>query len=430
MDVLPSNIILDIFSRVPAKCLARSRCVSKGWCKYINDRYLVIIHDQRVKEEPIPILYHFHCFSYYSVHSLCYHVVKSKRNATRRYNKKARVGTKQTGTAGHTYMSELKEDSFLEFLRKKPLSESSDVKIEVLGSCNGLMCLSQYEEYAPTMLNPFYPEDYAPTPLVVVHPLRKECYELPPLPMRFDKFTRGSCGLGFDSSTNTLKMVFVLHKHSAPACALVHVFGTNSWREIPKVPSYPIRGKAIFVNGCLHWLVSDLDFKAEHGGRNYVTWFDVEKEEFGLIESPKRMCDVWRNYSCDFDHLVDLNGEVGFVCASTMDVWVLKQKEWIPHYRFEKKRVPNGDIEVLGCWNKDGDILIRNTGRRKYEFFVYNLKSGVRHKTNIVVPFNGCQPNIFMHPNKLISTHGIGTNSFPVKKADFKRSCQHSLSCY
>nr|GEZ58108.1 hypothetical protein [Tanacetum cinerariifolium] len=58
MDRLPSKIILDIFSRVPIKYLARSRCVSKVWCKYIDDPYLVIIHDKRVVDEPTPILYY------------------------------------------------------------------------------------------------------------------------------------------------------------------------------------------------------------------------------------------------------------------------------------------------------------------------------------------------------------------------------------
>ncbi|GJT49233.1 F-box domain containing protein [Tanacetum coccineum] len=98
-----------------------------------------------------------------------------------------------------------------------------------------------------------------------MHPLRKECYELPPLSMRFDKtMLRDSCGLGFDSSTNTLKMVYVLCKSNMVSdntdvvkkdlCTMVHVLGTNLWREIPQVPSYPITGKAVFVKGCLHWL--------------------------------------------------------------------------------------------------------------------------------------------------------------------------------
>ncbi|GJR10471.1 retrotransposon protein, putative, ty1-copia subclass [Tanacetum coccineum] len=154
---------------------------------------------------------------------------------------------------------------------------------------------------------------------------------------------RESYGLGFDAFINTYKMVCVLLKEYAPPnkpdmvkknlCTMVHVFGTNSWREIPQVPSYPILGKAIFANGCLHWLVTYSDIKTEDGGRP-VIWFDVEKEEFGLIDPPKKNV--------------------------TMEVWVLnKQKEWVPHCRFEKETVPDGYIDVIGCWNKDGDILIK-----------------------------------------------------------------------
>ncbi|GKC23423.1 F-box domain containing protein [Tanacetum coccineum] len=191
MDRLPSNVMFDIFLRVPAKCLARSQCVSKP------------------KEGP--------------------------------------------------------------FLRKKPLSrsKSSIVRIEIRGSCNGLMCLSQ-------------DEDDIVTSLVVVHPLKKECYELPPLPMRFgSSMSRESCGLDFYASTNTLKMVCVLLKdHAVPPkdldmvrnnlCTMVHVFGRDSWQEIPKVPPYPISKGALFVNGCLHWLVSHIDIKTEDGERPVI----------------------------------------------------------------------------------------------------------------------------------------------------------------
>ncbi|PWA81028.1 F-box domain-containing protein [Artemisia annua] len=170
-------------------------------------------------------------------------------------------------------------------------------------------------------------------------------------------------------------------------CTMVHVFGTNSWTEIPKVPSYPVTGKTIFANGCLYWLVSHSDIKTD-GGRE-VIWFDVNKEEFGLIDPPKRMCDLWRKYSCYYDQLVDLNGEVGYVCSRTMDVWVLKHKEWVPHCRFEEETLPDGYTDV----NKDGDILIKTRGNGRYAFFVYNLKSGAFHKTNIAGRLDGCSPN-------------------------------------
>nr|GEW08194.1 hypothetical protein [Tanacetum cinerariifolium] len=221
--------------------------------------------------------------------SLCFHVIESK----------------QPGTIH--YVWEPKEGPFMEYLRKKPLFKYSLVRIQVRGSCNGLICLSQDDSHVITSL-------------VVIHPLRKECYELPPFPLCLgNDMRRVSCGLGFDAFTNTYKMVCVLLKEYAPPnkpdmvkknlCTMVNVFGTNSWREIPQVPSYPITGKAVFANGCLHWLVSHLDIKTKDGRR---------------------------------------------------EVWVMnKQKEWVPHCRFEKQTVPDGYIDVIGCWNKDGDILIK-----------------------------------------------------------------------
>nr|GEU96464.1 F-box domain-containing protein [Tanacetum cinerariifolium] len=291
-------------------------------------------------EEPTPILYHQHLSRDRTTRNLCFHVIESK----------------QPGTT--PYVWEPKEGPFLEYLHKKQLSKYSLVRIQVRGSCNGLIYLSQDDRHVITSL-------------VVIHPLRKECYELPPFLLCFENHMhRESYGLSFDAFTNTYKMVCVLLKEYAPPnkpdmvkknlCTMVHVFGTNSWREIPQVPSYPIRGKAIFANGCLHWLVSHFDIKTEDGGRE-VIWFNVNKEEFGLIDPPKRMCKLWSWYGCYYDHLVDLNGKVGYVCCRAMEVWVSnKQKEWVPHCRFKEEIVPDGlFIEVIRCWSKGGDILIK-----------------------------------------------------------------------
>lgn len=88
---------------------------------------------------------------------------------------------------------------------------------------------------------------------------------------------------------------------------------------------------------------------------------DVRKEEFGLIIPPK---SIWRLcYNNGYqDHLVDLNGEVGFVCIETNEVWVLKNKvEWVLQYRIDGLHdYLKGYIKVLGCWNKKGDILVKN----------------------------------------------------------------------
>ncbi|GJX58356.1 F-box domain containing protein [Tanacetum coccineum] len=214
MDRLHSSNMLDIFSRVPAKCLARSRCVSKVWCEYIDDRYLTTVHDKQVIEEPTPILYHTRLSQDGKFRSLCFHVIESKQT--------------ETGTPVY------------------------------------FMCLGKNDGYAVTSL-------------VVVHPLKKECYKVPPLPMRFDlSMFRESCGLGFDASTNTLKIVCVLLK--------------------------------------------------DHGAVG-------NRKNLG-DDPPKRMCDIWRGHnSCIDDHLVDLNGEVGFVCVRTMEIWLAL---WMMLNQYEK----------------------------------------------------------------------------------------------
>ncbi|GKD06878.1 hypothetical protein Tco_1186563 [Tanacetum coccineum] len=144
----------------------------------------------------------------------------------------------------------------------------------------------------------------------MVDPLMKECYEFPLFPLRFDKLMRReSCGLGFDTSTNT--------------------------------------------------------------GR------------------------------CWSDHrLVNLNGEVRYGCTMTMEFSLLNhKKEWVPHCRFKQEIVPCGFIkDVIGCWNKDGDILIKSIdGYPLHAFYLYNWGSDVLHMTNLTGL--GTCPGIFMYPN-------------------------------
>nr|GEY22299.1 hypothetical protein [Tanacetum cinerariifolium] len=102
------------------------------------------------------------------------------------------VSLKQPGTTH--YVLEPKEGPFLQYSCKEPLYTFSRFEIQVQGSCNGLMCLSQDDGYVITSL-------------AVVHPLRKEFYELPSFPLRIGRAWAQCSGLGFDTSANTWKMV-------------------------------------------------------------------------------------------------------------------------------------------------------------------------------------------------------------------------------
>ncbi|GKD73651.1 hypothetical protein Tco_1331933 [Tanacetum coccineum] len=152
-------------------------------------------------------------------------------------------------------------------------------------------------------------DGYVITSLAVDHSLRKECYELPPFPLRFDSgMDRESCGLRFDTSTNTWKMVCVLLKEYAP----------------PDKPDMVKKNLCtmpyLLMAVCFGWLV--------------------------ILTSKPEMVEE----NCYYNRLVDLNGKVGYVGTETMEFWLLNhKKEWVPHCRFKEEIVPNGFIPFGFC---------------------------------------------------------------------------------
>ncbi|GJR10470.1 retrotransposon protein, putative, ty1-copia subclass [Tanacetum coccineum] len=111
----------------------------------------------------------------------------------------------------------------------------------------------------------------------------------------FMRIRRESCGLGFDTFTNTWKMVCVLLKEDAP-------------------PDKPHMVKPyLLIAVCIGWPAI-------------------------LTSKPKMVEDRYQ--------VVDLNGEVRYVCTRTMEVWLLnRKKEWVPHYQFKEEIVPHGHID-------------------------------------------------------------------------------------
>ncbi|MFS7926618.1 putative F-box associated interaction domain-containing protein [Helianthus anomalus] len=110
---------------------------------------------------------------------------------------------------------------------------------------------------------------------------------------------------------------------------MVHVLGTHSWRKIPQVPSYPITSEGVFANGCLHWLAVCKRDKFP------IIRFDMKTEKFWLIKSPRKITTGLIRV-----HLVDLHGQVGFlymVMDYIVEVWVLKERQWVMHCKFEPK---------------------------------------------------------------------------------------------
>ncbi|XP_071717837.1 F-box protein At2g23160-like [Rutidosis leptorrhynchoides] len=404
-EELPVDSIYNILSRLPLNSLARFQCVSKVWCKYINDPYLEIMHAKRAMKDPTILI----------MFQLNYVIANLKfwRNASTSTSLSMLVTKEEKNSSTQVVITTKNNNPpYMEFPSKDSDSRFMVEDSIILGSCKGLMISSQ----DPPRKN--NNNNNNKTVLLVINPLKKECYKLPPIKIWSCTsvfYEREVCGLGFDDSTNTYKMVCVVLRNQNKIrsyvdddddvvkddlCTMVHVLGggtgdsSSSWREIPQVPPYPISGEAVFANGCLHWLVSYQLKYWPSGVPRKVICFDMTKQEFGLIDPPRTLA-VWAK-----EHLVDLDGQLGLVYDDVsgrkhcIEVWLLnpETKCWVIHCRFNKKPPfpRNQFMKVIGYWNKDaGDLLITDGCRAR--LFIYRLKQGVLHEANLFYENNNAR---------------------------------------
>lgn len=242
--------------------------------------------------------------------------------------------------------------------------------------CNGLLCFTKI---------------YDDRVLVLFNPLRQEVIALPPHTASLIPGKR-KYGLGFDSSTNTYKVVRVFIRGgchgnlSFNLGAEVYTLGTSSWRPISKGPPCRLAGRPIFACGALHW-------DALKG--KYIVSFDVGKEEFGSISPPKY-------YSSS--HLLDLGGNLAMVDRSFdshIEIWVMKEykkREWVKEYKIDINPplgiLDDSWVEVIGLW-EFGEILLRY----RESFISYNLKTGVKRYIEIL----GHDVEVLYHMGSLLS---------------------------
>ncbi|XP_071732946.1 uncharacterized protein [Rutidosis leptorrhynchoides] len=232
-DELPVDSIYNILSRMPVKSLARFQCVSKVWCKYINDPYLEIMHAKRAMKDPtMLIMVQLDRFPKYPYTLLSMLVTKEEEEES------AAAG----GSTHDEVVITTKDPPYMEFC-SKDWGSRFIVQDIILGSCKGLMISSQDHLNPPHNNNNNVDDDT--TVLLVINPLKKECYKLPPIKIwscTSLHHEREACGLGFDESTNTYKMVCVVLRNQEnmisrdydddvvkeDLCTMIYVLGTDS----------------------------------------------------------------------------------------------------------------------------------------------------------------------------------------------------------
>ncbi|KAL6513168.1 hypothetical protein OROGR_020654 [Orobanche gracilis] len=192
-----------------------------------------------------------------------------------------------------------------------PVLCSDDEYTDIVGSCNGLICLCKDHNFA------------------LWNPCTGKYEKIPNPDFHFEHVSNVfhclTHGLGYDPSADDYKIVSILQQHNRLKGGTVHtavqVYSskTKSWKQIQHFcyfVCYPCNG--VFTSGALHWVarqVPDL-----YSSSNLLIAFDLGVEKCRVVKQP--------NYvDTDFHMSLGLlGGSLCFLChypKESFDLWVM-----------------------------------------------------------------------------------------------------------
>ncbi|THG08426.1 hypothetical protein TEA_006531 [Camellia sinensis var. sinensis] len=282
---LPSQIILEILSRLPVKTLFLCQLVSKHWLSLISDPHFVNLHLSR---SPVSLLLKpFYC--------------------NRRSNQLHLVDL-QTLHKIPPREAQLKLNPKINF----PL-----LGCHIVNSYNGLLCLC-----------------FNDSEIFVCNPILGDYIVLPWTTYDGIKYHRTVNALGFSPKTNQYKGIqFFLQRvlesfdpfteletYRDEAKAKIYTIGEGLWRNIGSVPYYLTNHSFnSFVNGALHWLNFACD------SPDVICCFDFGSEQFRVVPEPPEF-GLHKEFH---DHirvgvLEDCLSICDFSSPLRIDIWLMK----------------------------------------------------------------------------------------------------------
>ncbi|XP_058210461.1 F-box protein At3g07870-like [Rhododendron vialii] len=348
---IPHYILMEILSKLPMTTLSNCRCVCSYFRDLISDPQFAQLHLSRSQPS---LFLRSYCSnsSMYLVESIHPCVVDS------------------VGDVHIPY------DTLLKF---KPKSEAPAKGLEVLSSCDGLICF-----YGPRTYNPY----------VVCNPVIGEYVIVP----QIEKYNFDQCGSGFGfcPRTNRYKVLrFLCPSRGFGLLRLeaeINTLGTNSWRRVGDAPRYlHSYSGGCFLNGALHWIVHDTEncFESMH-------CFDFGKERFQPFPGPSqfyRFLGQLRVNSMKMGVLKDHLSISHNPTDDVLDIWVMKdyavQDSWTKDFVIEIPWVVKpycGQIYQPLMVLINGDILMQ------FALSVVLVSCNMRDRSIREVMVNGIRP--------------------------------------
>ena len=330
---LPSEILAEVFSRVPIKTIINCRSVCKRWRKILAEPYFANLHLPR------------------SAAGIIIH--QGLSNPYVDILKMAELNDK----ADHHDIHH--EYPLMKFMPRLGLE---DGVMWLSGSINGLICLGTEKT------------------ICICNPITRECIFIPDQKFIGKSHATLHHGFGFVESSNQYKVVrfykgsFSASEGSYELGCEVYTLGTRMWKNLGHVPFYiGGYGDGICVGGNLHWLAIH---QKETADDERLCTFDLERESFQLTAGPVVPQVV--GYTT-YRNLGILGGCL-CVCDNTPDlefaIWVMKDygvteswsKEIVIHTDFLYWGTLDEEVYPLKVL-KDGTILMYC---EEHELFTYH----------------------------------------------------------
>ncbi|XP_026436657.1 F-box protein At3g07870-like [Papaver somniferum] len=266
------------------------------------------------------------------------------------------------------------------------------------GSFNGVVCLCGYKAY----------------PVYICNPMTKQYALIPEFDVsdRGDQFIYWSSGFGYLPSTNEYKVVkvFTFSTQLNIVEVLVYTLGSgNGWKSVGRFDIKErkpiVEHGAVFVDGALHWVDQ---------GVGSVFLFDLMEEKFREKVSqpplPTNSCSIW------FDYTI---GELGGVLyysikyrqritkCTCFDMWLLKKDKDIPDMNEQVEHEPSDWSKVFSIPGREPLAFTKGGGVLCFDYWSLGIYDSIASNSKNLVDFNGFS-QIIPHRNTLFSLKELG----------------------
>ncbi|KAL4376371.1 hypothetical protein GQ457_02G038630 [Hibiscus cannabinus] len=326
----PEVLIMEILLRLPVKSLTRFNCICRSWCCcFQTSNFISKHHHINLKNNRLNLL--------------CNRGVGKPDNVIPYFT--------QLSTEQDDFLS-AKHDIHLTYFKDRGYPP------DVLGPCNGLLCIYNYGERNKTALwNPSTREfKTLPTSSIQIQP---------PSP---GYITVDCVGFGLDSNTGDYKVIHFVKLVTLDSdddypgfeyAVELYSLKTDSWKEIPIAGDFP---HSYICNSCVNgifycYAITD---GSPHEHKPRIFSFDMSAEKFSTFPFPE--------FGGPLDYylfrVLEFNGSLGVIIypsqgpEKSFDLWVMNGAyTWTKQLCIE----PIPGVETpLGFW-KNGDLFLETS---------------------------------------------------------------------